>query len=160
MPNIASALKEEIVRLSRKESRSQVDPTKKAAIRHRRDIAELKRQVGKLERQVALLSRKTLGAPAAVSVDGKGKPARFSAKGLRVHRERLGLSADGFGKLLGVSAQSVYNWEQEKARPRAEQLSKVAALRGVGKREAKARLERLGGATKKAKPKSKSKPKS
>jgi hypothetical protein len=53
-----------------------------------------------------------------------------------------------------VSAQSVYNWEHEKARPRVEQLSKVAALRGIRKREAKARLEQLGAATKKAKPKS------
>jgi DNA-binding XRE family transcriptional regulator len=154
MSNIAAALKEEIVRLSRKESRSQVDPTKKATIRHRREIAELRRQVAQLERQVASLSRKTLGAPATVPADATGKPARFSAKGLSVQRERLGLSADDFGRLLGVSAQSVYNWEHEKARPRAEQLSKVAALRGIGKREATARLEQLGAATKSAKPKS------
>ena len=154
MPNIGTVLKEEIVRLSRKESRGQVDPTKKATIRHRRDIAELKRQVAQLERQVALLSRKTLGAHTAVPADTTGKPARFSANGIRAQRERLGLSADDFGKLLDVSAQSVYNWEQEKARPRAEQLSKVAALRGIGKREAKARLAQLAAATKMAKRKS------
>jgi DNA-binding transcriptional regulator YiaG len=153
MANIATALKEEITRLSRKESRSQVDPTKKATIRHRSEIAELKRQVAQLQRQVALLSRKTLGALATVPADATGKPARFSAKGLRVQRERLGLSADDFGRLLGVSAQSVYNWEQEKARPRAEQISKIAALRGIGKREAAARLEQLGAATMTAKSK-------
>jgi len=154
MPNIGSVLKEEIIRLSRKESRSQIDPTKKAAIRQRREVAELKRQVAQLARQVGLLSRKTLGAPTVGPADDKGKPARFSAKTLRVHRERLGLSADDLGKLLGVSAQSIYNWEHEKARPRAEQVSKVAALRGIGKREAKARLDRLGAAKKTAKPKS------
>jgi DNA-binding XRE family transcriptional regulator len=154
MPNIGSVLKEEIIRLSRKESRSQIDPTKKAAIRQRREVAELKRQVAQLARQVGLLSRRTVGAPAVVPADDKGKPARFSAKGLRAHRERLGLSADDFGKLLGVSAQSIYNWEHEKARPPAEQVSKVAALRGIGKREAKARLDRLGAAKKTAKPKS------
>ena len=154
MPNIGSVLKEEIIRLSRKESRSQVDPTRKAAIRQRREVAELKRQVAQLTRQVALLLRKTLGAPAVVAADTKGKPARFSAKGLKVQRERLGLSADDFGKLVGVSAQSIYNWENEKARPRAEQLSKVAALRGIGKREAKARLDQLGSARKARKPRS------
>jgi predicted transcriptional regulator len=154
MPNIGSVLKEEIIRLSRRESRSQIDPTKKATIRQRREVADLKRQVAQLSRQVALLSSKTLGAPAVVPADDNGKPARFSAKGLRVQRERLGLSADGFGKLLGVSAQSIYNWEHEKARPRAEQLAKVAALRGVGKREAKARLDQLGAAKKTTKPKS------
>ena len=36
----------------------------------------------------------------------------------------------------------------------SEQISKVAVLRGIGKREAKARLEQLGAATKTAKPKS------
>ena len=154
MPNLGSVLKEEIIRLSRKESRSQIDPTKKAAIRQRHELAELKRQVAQLVRQVALLSRKTLGAPAVVPADDKGKLARFSAKALQVQRERLGLSAEDFGKLVGVSAQSIYNWEHEKARPRAEQLAKVAVLRGIGKREAKARLDQLGAAKKTAKPKS------
>lgn len=154
MPNIGSVLKEEIIRLSRKETRSQGEPTRKATIRHRSEIAELKRQVAQLQRQVALLSRKTLGAPATLPADTTGKPARFSAKGLRVQRERLGLSADDFGSLLGVSAQSVYSWEQEKARPRAEQISKIAVLRGIGKREAAARLEQLDAVTKAAKPKS------
>jgi len=154
MPNIGSVLKEEIIRLSRKESRIQIDPTKKATIRQRREVAELKRQVAQLTRQVVLLSRKTFGAPAVGPADQKGKPARFSAKGLRVQRERLGLSAEDFGKLLGVSAQSIYNWEHEKARPRAEQLAKVPALRSVGKREARARLDQLGAAKKTAKPKS------
>jgi DNA-binding XRE family transcriptional regulator len=148
MPNIGSLLKDEIVRLSRRESRSQVDSTRKATIRHRHEIAALKRGIAQLERQVALLSRKALGPPAIPAADINGKSARFSAKGLRIHRERLGLSADDFGKLLGVSGQSVYNWEQEKARPRAELLVKVAELRGIGKRDAKARLEHLSAASK------------
>ena len=154
MPNIGSVLKEEIVRLSRKETRSQMYPSKKASIQHRRQIAELKRQVAQLERQVALLLRKTLGASAVVLAATTGRSARFSAKGLRVQRECLELSADDFGKLLGVSAQSIYNWEHEKARPRVEQLSKLAALRAIGKREAEARLEQLAAATKRAKRKS------
>jgi DNA-binding transcriptional regulator YiaG len=63
---------------------------------------------------------------------------------LQVHRSQLGLSAGGFGRLLGVSAQSVYNWEQEKARPRAERIAKLAALRSVRKREVAARLATRG----------------
>jgi len=154
MPNIGNVLKQEIVRLSRRESRSQVDSTRKATIRHRHEIAALKRDMAQLARQVALLSRKSLGTQLAVAAHTNGKSARFSAKGLRVHRERLGLSADDLGKLLGVSAQSIYNWEQEKARPRAELLVKVAALRAIGKRDAKSRLAQLFVATKRATPKS------
>jgi DNA-binding transcriptional regulator YiaG len=140
MPNVGTALREEILRLSRRECRGQVNPTKKATARHRREIAELKRQVTQLQRQVSLLARKTLNASAVPATTATTRPVRYTVTGLRAQRARLALSAEDFGKLLGVSAQSVYNWEHEKARPRAEQLAKLAALRGIGKREAKARL--------------------
>jgi transcriptional regulator with XRE-family HTH domain len=58
-------------------------------------------------------------------------------------RKRLGLSAADLGLLLGVSALSVYKWEQGKARPRAKYLEAIADLRGIGKREAAVRLESL-----------------
>lgn len=142
MANIGTVLREEISRLSRRESRSLVDPTKKTTAQHRRDIAALKRQVGLLERQLKLLSRKVLGAPAAASSEPTAaRRVRFVAKGLRSQRNRLGLSATEFGKLMGVSAQSIYNWEHEVAHPRSEQLAKLAALRGIGKREAAERLK-------------------
>ena len=143
MPNIGTLLREEITRLSRKEARSQVDPAKKASAQQRKDIAALKRQVAAIERQVALLARKALVAAPASKSEIPATHIRFTAKGLRAQREGLGLSADEFGKLLGVSAQSVYNWELEKARPRAEQVGKIAALRGIGKREAAERLKQL-----------------
>jgi transcriptional regulator with XRE-family HTH domain len=54
---------------------------------------------------------------------------------------RLGLSAGDFGKLVGVSANSVYAWESGSTIPRREQLAKIAALRAVGKLEAAKRLE-------------------
>jgi len=143
MPNIGTVLKEEITRLSRKEVRSHVDPARKITGQHRRDIALLKRQVAQLERQVTQLSRKVVGTRAGASPDSPSKPMRFSAKGLQSQRKRLGLSATDFGKLLGVSAQTIYNWEHEAAHPRGEQRAKVAALRGIGKREAGKRLEQL-----------------
>jgi DNA-binding XRE family transcriptional regulator len=147
MPNIGAVLREEITRLARKESRSQVDPTRKAALQHRRDIAALKRQVAVLQRQLALVSRKLLSGPAALpAAKDSAKRLRFVAKGLRAHRERLGLSQANLAKLLGVSAQSVYNWENEVSRPRAEQVARIAAMRGLGKREVAARLRRTPGA--------------
>ena len=146
MPNIGTVLKEEISRVSRKEIRSYVDPTRKATGQHRRDLALLKRQVAQLERQVAQLSRTALGARPAASPGSPARPVRFSAKGLQSQRRRLGLSAIDFGKLLGVSAQTIYNWEHEAAQPRGEQRAKVAALRGIGKREAAKRLQQAGAA--------------
>jgi hypothetical protein len=142
MPNIGTVLKEEITRLSRRASHSQIDPTRKATAQHRRDIALLKRQVAQLERQVGLLTSKVLGTP-PVSAGSNGKRVRFVAKGLRAQSKSLGLSATGFGRTFGVSAQSIYNWEQEQARPRDEQISRLVALRTIGKREAGERLKLL-----------------
>ncbi len=143
MSNIGTVLREEIARLARKEVRSQVDPAKKAAAQHRRAIAALKRQVASLERQVTLLLRKSASYRPEVSLEATAKPIRFSAKRLQSQRSRLGLSAIDFGRLLGVSAQTIYNWEHEVARPRSEQLGRLAALRGIGKREAGERLKQL-----------------
>ena len=137
MPNIGTLLKQEIVRLARKESRGEVQATKKASAQHRRHIAALRRQVDTLERQLALLQRRAFGSPVGTPKT-VAKKLRFVAKGLKSQRSRLGLSAADYGKLVGVSAQSVYNWEQGNATPRSEQLKKIAALRSMSKRHAHA----------------------
>jgi DNA-binding transcriptional regulator YiaG len=55
------------------------------------------------------------------------------------------MSAGDFGKLLGVSSQTIYNWEHGTARPRPLLLEKLATLRGLGKREAIAYVRALDG---------------
>ena len=142
MPNIGAVLRDEIIRLSRKETRKQVDSTKKASALYRRDIAALKREVSELQRQVKALARKS-ERRASSQTETTEKKLRFGAKGLRAQRARLGLSATDLGKLIGVSAQSIYNWESEKARPRVEQIARLARLRDIGKREATAQLSKL-----------------
>ena len=154
MPNIGTLLKQEISRLSRREVRTQVGATKSATAQHRRHIAALKRQVTKLERQVSLLEQRVLGAPPVAPASSDAKRMRFVAKGLRSQRDRLGLSAADYGKLVGASAQSVYNWERGVTSPRPEQLTSLAAFRGISKREAQARLRQLGGKDGKARRKS------
>jgi DNA-binding XRE family transcriptional regulator len=152
MPNIGAVFREEIVRLSRKQGRTMIDESKKATKQHRRDIASLKRQVSALERQVKILAHRG-GAPvpvASVSAVKQAKGFRFVAKGLRSQRARLGLSAADFAELVGVSAQSIYNWEMGSSHPRAQQLARLAALRGMGKRDAEARLKKAGPTPKKA----------
>jgi len=148
MPNIGALLKDEIARLSRREARRQNAALKKAAAAHRKHIAALRQQIVRLEKQVKSLGSRIGRAPATVAAgdDAGAGNLRFQARGLKTLRKRLGLSAGDLGKLLGVTGQSVYNWEAKKATPRREQLAALAALRGVGKREIQARLEGAGGA--------------
>ena len=144
MPNIASVLKEEISRLARKEIRQHTIALQKTSARYRKDIAAMKRQVADLQRKVALMEQQ---APKDVSsqvtkADAEG--ARFTAKGLRSQRKRLGLSAADYGKLVGVTSQTIYSWEREKSRPRKQQVATFAAIRNMSKREAQARLQQMG----------------
>ena len=81
-----------------------------------------------------------LGASPAAQAAAPKQKVRFVAKGLKSQRNRLGLSAADYGRLVGVSAQSVYNWELGQASPRADQVKAIPALRGIGKQESKARL--------------------
>jgi DNA-binding transcriptional regulator YiaG len=141
MPNIGAMLKQEIARVSRKEIRSQVEPLRKASAQYRHANALLKQQVATLERQLAQLQKQVRTAPAAS--ESEPLKLRFVAKGLKSHRSRLGLSAADYGRLVGVSAQSIYNWEQGHATPRPEQLGTIASLRRLRKREAQRRIEEL-----------------
>jgi DNA-binding transcriptional regulator YiaG len=140
MPNIGSVLRDEISRLSRREVRKLTNATKAATTIHRRHIAALHRRVRQLERDLAALRKKGAPSAQASAPAAKSAPLRFVAKGLRSHRRRLGLSANEFGKLIGVSANSVYAWEGGSTAPRKEQVAKIAALRAVGKREAAQQL--------------------
>ena len=137
MPNIASVLKEEITRLARKELRGESSALKKASAQYRTDIAALKRQVLALERLVAKLGKGSLKVDPSSEADAEGgSTTRFSAKRLAAHRTRLGLSATEMGRLLNCSGQSVYKWEQGKARPRAVHMPAIAALRTLDKSKA------------------------
>ena len=66
---------------------------------------------------------------------------RFSAKGLLSNRRRLGLAAGEFGKLVGASGNTIYNWESGATKPRTSFHAAIAGLRQIGKREAQLRLQ-------------------
>ncbi len=143
MANVAAALKEEIIRLARKEFRTQARGMKKASAHYRRDIAALKRKVAELQQQVV---RGSETIPQEVTTSRRSNATtrlRFTAKGLRAERKRLGLSAGDYAKLVGVSAQSIYKWEGEVTRPRNNHLLSIDSVRGMGKKEARARLDKL-----------------
>ena len=128
---------------ARKSSRRSERP-KRLFPQYRHEIAALKRQVQEQEKRIAFLEaqeRKRLDEqPSRRPALDK---ARFSARSVKAQRDRLGLSALDYGRLVGVSAKSIYDWEQGTTRPRSAQRAALSALRGIGKREAMAKLELL-----------------
>jgi len=151
MSNLAATLKDEIQRLARKEIKAQAGTTKQAVAQYRRDIAALKRQMREQEKKLNFLEaqeKKRPGQPQATEEETEG--VRFSARSVRAQRGRLGFSAADYAKLVGVSSLTIYNWEQDKTRPQKAQLASLVAVRGIGKREALAKLELLKAEEKKA----------
>jgi DNA-binding transcriptional regulator YiaG len=145
MSNVASVLKTEISRVAKREIRAELQSLKKSSARHRTDIAALKRTIDTLERQLrqAKKLRAPTNAPTNAPTAGaeNGPKRRYSAKRLAAHRAKLRLSAEDYGRLCGVTGQTIYKWEQGRARPQAAQLEALARIRGIGIREALARLE-------------------
>ncbi len=141
--SFASALKQEITRLARKEIKADTASTRRAVAQFRRDIAELKRLAKSMERRLAALERqemKRLGK--RVSAD-LAEGARFSPRWVRSHREKIGFSQADYGTLVGVSPMTIYNWEHGKTKPGKEQLAELVAVRRLGKREAERRWEMI-----------------
>ena len=143
MTNIASALKAEIQRISRKEIRDEIMPLKKAIATYRSEIAALKRRAAESEKSLRGVDKRLPTKKVLVQAKAAAGVKRFSAKGLTSLRKRLGLSAADVGLLLGASGQSVYNWEAGTTRPRDSHLSTLSVLRHMTKNDAATQLEAM-----------------
>lgn len=139
MPDFASSLKTEIIRLARKEVRSEVEGLRKASAQYRSDIAGLKRSLAALQKQIATLTKSKTRIS---ELNPKpGSSSRFSAKGLSAFRKRLKISAAELGALMDVAPQTIYNWESGKTRPGHQQVAALAGLRKMGRRQVSALLK-------------------
>ena len=147
MANVITALKAEIARIARKEAKALTAPLRKPANATRLTLADLKRRVAALEqenkRMAASLSKIPQPAPAEEPAKVKGW---ISGKGILSMRRKLGLSQETFAQLVGVSPNAVYNWERKSGmlRLRSKTQAAVMAVRGLGAREAKAKLAEMG----------------
>ena len=143
MSKLATAIRDEIQRLARREIKSQIGGKKQASAQHRRDIAQLKRQVQDLTRRLAFLEKQEQKRASKPAPEALAERARFSPSSVGSHRERLALSAADYGTLVGVSPQTIYNWERGESKPRTQQLAALVAVRRLGKREAWKRLDMM-----------------
>ena len=153
MTNIASALKAEIARVARKQIRSEIEALRKTSVQQRGAIAQLKRDMAELQKtlkqgrrvQAALAHAAPADASAAAAGDGQegGTARRFSASRLAAHRAKLGLSAADYGRLVGMSGATIYNWEQGKSRPDPAQVQSLGLLKLQSPTAIRARLAEM-----------------
>lgn len=145
--NIGTMLRAEIKRVATRIAREEVAVLRKAVAGHRHEIAKLKRKNLELERALRSLGR------SETRKDGKtaqgdhesGSRVRFSPAWLKALRKRFGISAEDFGKLIGMSGQSIYNLEQGKYPAKKDVAVRIASLRGLSKKQVAETLAAAGG---------------
>ncbi len=143
MSNLATAFKQEIARVARRELRAEIDALKAAAARQRAAAAEVRREQVAMHRELAVLRKQVKVLTSNAAEQGGGKQLRFSPERLGAARKKLGLSARQLGLLIGVNEASIYAWESGKGRPGQEQLQSISAVRKLGLRALRARLAEL-----------------
>jgi DNA-binding transcriptional regulator YiaG len=145
MPNVMQVLRNEITRLARKEVKGSVSKVHKPTVQLKHDVAALKRTVSALVKANNIMQgvlEKMVSAQPAEAPEQDAK-ARITGKGIRSLRKKLRLSQVEFGRLVGVTAQAVVNMEKKQGPLAVRKVTRAAILtiRGIGAREAKARLE-------------------
>ena len=142
MSTVQNALKQEIIRLARREIKQQVMPIVSG-------IKKLKATTATLKAEIEALQKAKTVAPvgsAPVISDDEVKTARFSGALIKRLRTRHGLSRNEFGKLIGVTGFAVIAWETNECKPKADRRKAIIALRKMGKRQV-AKMLKEGQAT-------------
>jgi DNA-binding transcriptional regulator YiaG len=137
MQDIKSVLASEIRRLARKEVKAAFQPL-------REQISALKKSVSEQRAKIKTLEKRAPAAPRRkneIIPVSEDKAVRISPQWIIRLRQKLGLTQEQFALLLGTSNFSVSHWELGKTTPRDAFKRKIAALRGMGKRELKHLLE-------------------
>jgi DNA-binding transcriptional regulator YiaG len=147
MPNVAKVLREETLRLARKETRVATSKLRKDSVSLKRTVADFRRRIARLEHSVRELTL-SLGEQRKQAVqpsDDELKKARVSGKMVRTIRARLKLTQAELGLLLGVTPVTVWLWEKKEGRIGLRGASKAAVLaaRKMRRTEAAKRIEEL-----------------
>jgi len=114
MPDLAKVLKAEIARIARREAKVANLKIQKDVTKLRKNLAETKRRLDALEQQNRTLA-KSVGKLPPVEQAPEAAPVKIRATGEMIKKMRLRkkLSQTQLATLLGVSQQSIYQWERK-----------------------------------------------
>ena len=134
MPDLGKAIRDEISRVAGKDLRAAVNELNEEIRSLQREVSELKSQIGGVQEATVKPSGPSGDAKSAAK--NETVSVRVTPSSIKKHRKRLRLSQAQMGKLLGVSAITILNWEQGKSKPRAANREALAELRSMGLKDA------------------------
>lgn len=143
MSKLDVVFREEIRRLARRELKAFAEPLLASNKRLREEVRALRRE---LSARTASTKRTTRveRVQQALAAEGDQPKRRWSGPRLRAWREKNALSGVKVASLLGISSQTLYNWEMEKSKPDPAALAVIAGLRSLGKRDLREALAEPG----------------
>jgi DNA-binding transcriptional regulator YiaG len=145
MGKLEGIIKEEIIRLAKREMRMKFVPL-------RRDVRSLKITASQLRKSVAGLQRfvnqqeKRIGPKLVPEVTPEDmKKARISPRLIKNLRKHLKISQRELAQLAGVTVGAVFQWEKGKFEPKDDKKKILIGLRKLGRQEAKKLLVEKAG---------------
>ncbi len=150
-PSLAATLRAEI----RRQSTVELKKAHKRLRKLQKQVTELRRQAHGHTRVLAGMRRRISVLRSGVRQAGaaavrRGGP-QVTPQAIRAVRDRLRMTREQFAKLVGVSPGSIFGWESGRTLPRRGSLGRLAQLRKVGVRAARAQLAGLGKAVRRRK---------
>ena len=145
MPNVATILKQEISRISKKEAKSFFNAIPGLLKSMKRTVSAQGKKITALEATIRKMEQKTgSNEGLALPKPEKLEKARLGSGNIAKLRKKLDLTRAEMGKIIGASTNSIFLWENDKATPRATAKAKIIALRGLGKKEINKLLAAVG----------------
>jgi len=145
--NIAQVLKLEISRISKREAKLLTSTTRSTAIILKKTTADLKNRMALLEKSNKELQKQVESLVQAIPkpVEEPDVRAWISGKGVKYLRKKLGITQIELAKLTKVSLSAVVQWERKPGMLKLRDATKKAilAVRGIGKAEARKRLDEV-----------------
>jgi DNA-binding transcriptional regulator YiaG len=139
MATFGKIINDEIARLARRALREDINQLRSHSAAHRKHIATLRKEIVELKRELSLLRGQSKRAPAAAEASAVKR--RFRVDGFKAWRQRVGLSAEDVGTLLGKTGQTILNWEHGTSKPTPALVDAIARVRSTGTRALKAELD-------------------
>ena len=154
MGKMEALIKDEIVRLARRQIRSVVVPLARDVRALKRVTRQMRATVTKAAKIAAEYQRQADTERARLeAAPDEVRSARLSASRIQGLRKRLGLTQSGMATMIGVSTGAVALWERGSSAPKGSNRAAIVALRKLKRADVKRVLTAKQEAAKREAPK-------
>ena len=144
MGKLEGTIKDEIIRLAKREMRMNFIPLHRDVRSLKIIASQLRKSVLSLQRVVSQQERQMGTKPVPEVTPEDMKKARFSPRLIKSLRKHLGVSQREMAKLAGVTVGAVFQWEKGKFEPKDDKKKVLVGLRKLGRQNARKLLAEKG----------------